>query len=108
MEVRPIGPASFEVRSQMSAWVRGQDVQQEQTALTGLLEALGGVVKVPLDEVQRTYMRVVEPRLALPVDETTEEAAASGRLTVTLVRRMSGPVQEAPLMQYVHYQSKMR
>lgn len=108
MEVNPVGPASFEVRSQMSAWVRGQDAEQEQTALTGLLEALGVAIKVPLDEAARTYMRVVEPRLALPLDETSEGAAAPGRLTVTLVRRMSGPVQEAPLMQYVQYQSKMR
>ncbi|WP_018753101.1 hypothetical protein [Paenibacillus sanguinis] len=108
MEVRPLGPVSFEVRCQMSAWVRGQDAQQEQSALAGLLEALGLAVKVPLDEAKRTYMRIVEPKLAWPVDQAAEEAAASGRLNVTLVRRMSGPVQEAPLMQYVHYQSKMR
>lgn len=108
MEVIPVGPVSFEVRSQMSAWVRGQDAQQEQTALAGLLEALGATVKVPLDEADRTYMRVEEPRLALPLDETAEGAAVPGRITVTLVRRMSGPVQEAPLMQYVQYQSKMR
>lgn len=108
MDVRALGPSSYEIQKRMTAFLLAEDANQEHAALLRLLEALGTAVKIPLDPAAKQYLRIVDPKLSLQPEETSGSPAVQGPLTVTLLQRTSKPVVEAPLMQSVFYQSKMR
>ncbi|MGZ7442160.1 hypothetical protein [Paenibacillus sp. TH7-28] len=113
MDVRTLGPSSYEIEKRMTAFFRAEDADREHTGMLKLLEALGAVVKIPLDRAERTFLRIGEPSMSVlaagsGTGAATGTTAAVGPLTVSLVRRTAKPAEEAPLMQYVHYQSNMR
>lgn len=108
MDVRPLGPSSYEVQKRMTAFLLAEDVDQEHTAVLRLLEALGTAVKIPLDPAAKRYLRIADPKMSVQPEGTAGSTPAQGPLTVTLIRRTSKPVAEAPLMQSVFYQSTMR
>ena len=106
MDVRTLSPSSFEIEKRMTAFFRAENADQEHAGMLKLLEALGAAVKIPLDRAERTFLRIGEPKVSVPTAGLGTVAA--GPLTVSLIRRTAKPVEEAPLMQYVHYQSNMR
>ncbi|MCM3703229.1 hypothetical protein [Paenibacillus macerans] len=113
MDVRTLSPSSYEIEKRMIAFFRAEDADREHAGMLKLLEALGAAVKIPLDRAERTFLRIGEPRMSVPAAGSGTGAAmgttaAVGPLTVSLVRRTAKPAEEAPLMQYVHYQSNMR
>ncbi|WP_230877207.1 hypothetical protein [Paenibacillus macerans] len=112
MDVRTLSPSSFEIEKRMTAFFRAENADQEHAGMLKLLEALGAAVKIPLDRAERTFLRIGEPKVSVPTAGLGTTAAtgtaAAGPLTVSLIRRTAKPVEEAPLMQYVHYQSNMR
>ncbi|RRJ67882.1 hypothetical protein EHV15_31490 [Paenibacillus oralis] len=113
MDVRTLGPSSYEIEKRMTAFFRAEDADREHAGMLKLLEALGAAVKIPLDRAERTFLRIGEPRGSVPAagsgtGAATGTTAAVGPLTVSLIRRTAKPAEEAPLMQYVHYQSNMR
>ncbi|MGG6314114.1 hypothetical protein [Paenibacillus macerans] len=109
MDVRVLGPSSFEVRKRMTAFFQTDDTDQEHAAVLRLLEGLGAAIKIPLDGgAARRYLRIVEPKMSVPTEGTEGGTTAAGPLTVTLIQRTAKPSAEAPLMQFVQYQSKMR
>lgn len=108
MNVRALGPSSYEIQKRMTAFLLAEDTDREHAAALRLLEALGTAVKIPLDTAAKRYLRIVDPKLSLLPEEPAEGAALQGPLTVTLLQRTTRPVVEAPLMQAVFYQSQMR
>lgn len=108
MDVRPLGPTSYEVQKRMTAFLQAEDAEQEHSAVLRLLEALGTAVKIPLDPTAKRYLRIADPKMSVQPEGTAESTSAQGPLTVTLIRRMSKSIAEAPLMQSVFYQSTMR
>ncbi|MGG2996094.1 hypothetical protein ABEO75_29325 [Paenibacillus macerans] len=112
MDVRTLSPSSYEIEKRMTAFFRAENADQEHAGMLKLLEALGAAVKIPLDRAERTFLRIGEPKVSVPTaglgTATATGTAAAGPLTVSLIRRTAKPVEEAPLMQYVHYQSNMR
>lgn len=106
MDVRALGPSSYEIQKRMTAFLRAEDADQEHAAVLRLLEGLGSAVKIPLDAAAKRYLRVVDPKLSLQPEETAEGAAVQGPLTVTLLQRRTKPVVEAPLMQAVFINPK--
>ncbi|MEC0330111.1 hypothetical protein P4H42_10805 [Paenibacillus macerans] len=112
MDVRTLSPSSYEIEKRMTAFFRAENADQEHAGMLKLLEALGAAVKIPLDRAERTFLRIGEPKVSVPTAGLGTTAAtgtaAAGPLTVSLIRRTAKPVEEAPLMQYVHYQSNMR
>jgi hypothetical protein len=108
MDVRALGPSSFEVQKRMTAYLLAEDADREHTAVLRLLEALGTAVKIPLDSAAKQYLRIADPKMSVLPEGTAEGKPAQGPLTVTLIRRTSKPAAEAPLMRSVFYQSTMR
>lgn len=108
MDVKALGPSSYEIQKRMTAFFQAEDADREHAGLLRLLEALGAAVKIPLDGAARRFLRISEPKMRVQADSSGEASAAAGPLTVTLIQRTAKPVEAAPLMQFVHYQSKMR
>lgn len=108
MDVRALGPSSYEVQKRMTAFILAEDADREHAAVLRLLEALGAAVKIPLDAAAKRYLRVADPKMSLLPEGTAESSPVQGPLTVTLLSRTSKPVAEAPLMRSVFYQSTMR
>lgn len=108
MDVRALGPSSYEVQKRMTAFILAEDADREHAAMLRLLEAFGTAVKIPLDAAAKQYLRVADPKISVPPEGAAGSETVQGPLTVTLIRRTSKPAAEAPLMRSVVYQSKMR
>ncbi|WP_232729910.1 hypothetical protein [Paenibacillus phocaensis] len=108
MDVRALGPSSYEVQKRMTAFILAEDADREHAAMLRLLEALGTAVKIPLDAAAKRYLRVANPKMSLPPEGAAGSETVQGPLTVTLIRRTSKPAVDAPLMQSVFYQAKMK
>lgn len=110
ISVTPKGTASFEIQKRLTAFIQGVDSNQEHAALLKLLEALGTSTRLPLDEADRRYLTVSEPRVNTKVMADGYSNQGEGPLTVTLSGRTSRQPAgiEGPLMQFVHYESNLR
>lgn len=110
MAIEPKGTASFEIQKRLTAFIQGVDSNQEHAALLQLLEALGTSSRLPMDEADRRYLTVSEPKVNTKVTADGYTNQGEGPLTVTLSGRTSRqPTNtEGPLMQFVHYESNLR
>lgn len=110
MDITPKGTSSFEIKKRLTAFIQGVDTSQEYAALLQLLEAFGTSTRLPMDEADRRYLTVSEPKVNTKVTADGYTNQGEGPLTVTLSGRTSRQPAgtEGPLMQFVHYESNLR
>ncbi|GAA0389417.1 hypothetical protein [Paenibacillus motobuensis] len=110
MDITPKGTSSFEIQKRLTAFIQGVDSNQEHAALLQLLEALGTSTRLPMDEADRRYLNVSEPKVNTKVTADGYTNQGEGPLTVTLSGRTNRQPAgtEGPLMQFVHYESNLR
>lgn len=110
MGITPKGTSSFEIQKRLTAFIQGVDSDQEHAALLQLLEALGTSTRLPLNQADRRYLTVSEPKVNTKVTADGYTNQGEGPLTVTLSGRTSRQPAgtEGPLMQFVHYESNLR
>ncbi|GIO87981.1 hypothetical protein J25TS5_49130 [Paenibacillus faecis] len=105
MSAVPQGTKAVEVRKRASAFFRAADADQEHAALLRLLEGLGASAKLPLAAEEKTYMRATGVQVNTKTVADGYSPSGEGPLSVTLSRRVSEAPADAPLMQFVYYQS---
>lgn len=105
MSAVPQGAKAVEVRKRASAFFRAADADQEHAALLRLLEGLGTSAKLPLAAEEKTYMRATGVQVNTKTVADGYSPSGEGPLSVTLSRRVSEASSDAPLMQFVYYQS---
>lgn len=105
MSAVPQGTKAVEVRKRASAFFRAADADQEHAALLRLLEGLGASAKLPLAAEEKTYMRATGVQVNTKTVADGYSPSGEGPLSVTLSRRVSEASSDAPLMQFVYYQS---
>lgn len=110
MAIVPKGTASFEIQKRLTAFIQGGDSNQGHAALLRLLETLGTATRLSMNEADRRYLTVSEPKVNTKVTADGYTNQGEGPLTVTLSGRTSRqPTNiEGPLMQFVHYESNLR
>ncbi|HEY4391094.1 MAG TPA: hypothetical protein VGN02_07065 [Paenibacillus sp.] len=110
MDITPKGTSSFEIQKRLTAFIQGFDSNQEHNALLQLLEALGTSSRLPMNEADRRYLTVSEPKVNTKVTADGYTNQGEGPLTVTLSGRTSRQPAgtEGPLMHFVHYESNLR
>ncbi|MCM3040734.1 hypothetical protein M3201_13605 [Paenibacillus motobuensis] len=110
MGITPKGTSSFEIQKRLTAFIQGVDSDQEHAALLQLLEALGTSTRLPLNQADRRYLTVSEPKVNPKVTANGYTNQGEGPLTVTLSGRTNRQPAgtEGPLMQFVHYEPNLR
>lgn len=103
IDVQSLGKSVYEVKKRFTAHVIGGDSSQEHGGILRLVEGLGNAIKILLNEAERRYMTVSEPKANFTADPIPE-----GQITVTLRRRTARPTEEAPTINQVNFKSNMR
>ena len=96
-EVNTLMASMFEVRKRFVGHVIGRTPNEQNDGVLKIVEALGSAIKVPLNQADRRYMTVIDPRADLQ-----SNAITGGQITVTLQRKTTRPTEEAPLIQKVY------
>ncbi|GGI97037.1 hypothetical protein GCM10008022_02070 [Paenibacillus hunanensis] len=91
------GTSAFELRKQWVGHVYGTSEQQNKRIAGELVERLNAVVKLPLNKEERRYVTVGEASADLQAD-----AFLNGQIRLTLFRRTSRDLPNAPLIREVH------
>ncbi|MFD1885909.1 hypothetical protein [Paenibacillus wenxiniae] len=92
-----VGTSTFELRKQWIGHVYGMSEQQNKRIAAELVERLNAVVKLPLHTEERRYVTVGEASADVQAD-----AFLNGQIRLTLFRRTSRDLPNAPLMREVH------
>ncbi|WP_237728498.1 hypothetical protein [Paenibacillus sp. OSY-SE] len=103
IDVQALGKAVYEVKKRFTAHIIGADTNQEHGGVLRLVEELGNAIKIPLNEADRRYMTVSEPKANIAADPLAE-----GQITVTLRRRTARPTEETPTINQVNFKTNMR
>jgi hypothetical protein len=91
------GTSAFELRKQWIGHVYGTSEQQNKRIATELVERLNAVIKLPLHTEERRYVTVGEASADVQAD-----AFLNGQIRLTLFRRTSRDMPDAPLIREVH------
>jgi len=89
--------AAFKVIKSMQGHVIGQTGNQQVSGATAIVEGLGHVIKLPLNEPAGAYLTVADVRA-----DFRNEALTTGQVTVELFRFTSRPTEEIPFITRVY------
>lgn len=89
--------AMYEVSKKLIGHVIGTTPNEQINTIISLMQSLLGAIKVPLDLINKRYLRVVGCQSDLKVD-----ALRNGQLTLSLSRLTNRPTQDIPVMQKVY------
>jgi hypothetical protein len=92
---------SYEVRKRLAGHVVGLDRKQELAAVADLFGQMRTGMKLPIDDEETSWVRVMDVEADLQADALT-----AGQIAITLSRRENRASLEAPLMQQISIYSK--
>lgn len=101
-EVQDKTSSVYEVRKRFAGHILGGTPNQQLNTVLALNQELKSLIKIPLNVVERRYMKVVGLSANVQAD-----AFSAGQLSVTLSRLTSRPADEVPLMMHVEGQGNL-
>jgi hypothetical protein len=94
--------ASYEMRRRYTGSLLGSTPSELASGAAALVQELGCVVKLVLDDSNKRYLWIKEPILEVPSGSLT-----AGTVSVVLSKVMNRPFEDAPLMSAVHYKENI-